>query len=59
MAVPPHGYLPNNKTVPHGAETALMFATIVALLLLSLMGLGFLKGGGRVPACSPPTTASC
>jgi ankyrin repeat protein len=26
MAVPPHGYLPYNKTVPHGGETALMFA---------------------------------
>ena len=26
MAVPPHGYLPHNKSIPHGAETALMFA---------------------------------
>jgi uncharacterized protein len=26
MAVPPHGYLPYNIAVPHGAETALMFA---------------------------------
>src|SRR5207244_7383764 len=26
MAVPPHGYLPYNLSVPHGAETALMFA---------------------------------
>jgi ankyrin repeat protein len=26
MAVPPHGYLPYNKAVPHGGETALMFA---------------------------------
>lgn len=26
MAVPPHGYLPYNKSVPHGGETALMFA---------------------------------
>jgi ankyrin repeat protein len=26
MAVPPHGYLGYNKAVPHGAETALMFA---------------------------------
>ena len=26
MAVPPHGYLPYNKAVPHGAETALLFA---------------------------------
>src|ERR1700683_4805516 len=29
MAVPPHGYLPYNLTVPHGGETALMFATRV------------------------------
>jgi uncharacterized protein len=29
MAVPPHGYLPYNLTVPHGAETALMFAARV------------------------------
>jgi ankyrin repeat protein len=26
MAVPPHGYLPYNKAVPAGGETALMFA---------------------------------
>ncbi|HTA47376.1 MAG TPA: ankyrin repeat domain-containing protein [Bryobacteraceae bacterium] len=26
MAVPPHGYLPYNKSIPHGGETALMFA---------------------------------
>ena len=26
MAVPPHGYLPYNKTIPHGGDTALMFA---------------------------------
>jgi ankyrin repeat protein len=26
MAVPPHGYRPYNKEVPHGGETALMFA---------------------------------
>ncbi|HEX4274291.1 MAG TPA: ankyrin repeat domain-containing protein, partial [Bryobacteraceae bacterium] len=26
MAVPPHGYLGYNKAIPHGAETALMFA---------------------------------
>lgn len=26
MAVPPHGYLPYNKAIPHGSETALMFA---------------------------------
>ncbi len=25
MAVPPHGYLPYNLTIPHGGETALMF----------------------------------
>lgn len=29
MAVPPHGYLPYNLTVPHGNETALMFAARV------------------------------
>ena len=29
MAVPPHGYLPYNKAVPHGGETALMFASRV------------------------------
>ena len=29
MAVPPHGYLGNNKMIPHGGETALMFATRV------------------------------
>ena len=29
MAVPPHGYLPYNKTIPHGGETALMFAARV------------------------------
>ncbi|HWF11853.1 MAG TPA: ankyrin repeat domain-containing protein, partial [Bryobacteraceae bacterium] len=29
MAVPPHGYLGYNKAVPHGAETALMFAARV------------------------------
>lgn len=26
MAVPPHGYLPYNRTIPAGGETALMFA---------------------------------
>ena len=26
MAVPPHGYLPYNKSIPHGGETAFMFA---------------------------------
>jgi ankyrin repeat protein len=26
MAVPPHGYLPNNRMIPHGGDTALMFA---------------------------------
>ena len=29
MAVPPHGYLPYNMTIPHGGETALMFAARV------------------------------
>jgi uncharacterized protein len=29
MGVPPHGYLPYNKAVPHGGETALMFAARV------------------------------
>lgn len=29
MAVPPHGYLPYNKTVPHGSDTALLFAARV------------------------------
>ena len=29
MAVPPHGYLPYNKAVPHAGETALMFAARV------------------------------
>jgi len=29
MAIPPHGYLPYNKNVPHGGETALMFAARV------------------------------
>ncbi|PWU11874.1 MAG: hypothetical protein C5B51_01890 [Terriglobia bacterium] len=26
MAVPPHGYLPYNKAIPHGGETAILFA---------------------------------
>lgn len=26
MAVPPHGYLPYNKQIPHGGNTALLFA---------------------------------
>lgn len=26
MAVPPHGYRPYNKEIPHGSETALLFA---------------------------------
>lgn len=26
MAVPPHGYLPYNRMIPHGGDTALMFA---------------------------------
>src|SRR4051812_25040329 len=29
MAVPPHGYLPYNKTIPHGGDTGLMFAARV------------------------------
>ena len=29
MAVPPHGYLRYNKAIPHGGETALMFAARV------------------------------
>jgi len=29
MAVPPHGYLPYNREIPAGAETALMFAARV------------------------------
>ncbi|HSP66727.1 MAG TPA: ankyrin repeat domain-containing protein [Bryobacteraceae bacterium] len=29
MAIPPHGYLPHNKAIPHGGETALMFAARV------------------------------
>jgi ankyrin repeat protein len=29
MAVPPHGYLPYNLTIPHGGETALLFAARV------------------------------
>jgi ankyrin repeat protein len=28
-AVPPHGYLGNNKAIPHGNDTALMFASLV------------------------------
>jgi uncharacterized protein len=29
MAVPPHGYLPYNREIPHGGDTALMFAARV------------------------------
>ena len=29
MAVPPHGYLDYNRSIPHGGETALMFAVRV------------------------------
>jgi uncharacterized protein len=29
MAIPPHGYLPYNKAIPHGGDTALMFAARV------------------------------
>jgi ankyrin repeat protein len=32
MAVPPHGYLPNNRMIPHGGDTALMFAARVGHL---------------------------
>lgn len=28
-AVPPHGFLPYNKAIPHGNDTALMFASLV------------------------------
>src|SRR6185503_6086035 len=29
MAVPPHGHLPYNRAIPHGGDTALMFAARV------------------------------
>jgi ankyrin repeat protein len=29
MSIPPHGYLPYNKNIPHGGETGLMFAARV------------------------------
>src|SRR5580658_760187 len=29
MAVPPHGFLPYNQAIPHGADTALLFAARV------------------------------
>ena len=29
MAVPPHGYLEYNRAIPHGSDTALMFAARV------------------------------
>jgi uncharacterized protein len=29
MAVPPHGYLPYNRAIPHGGDTALLFAARV------------------------------
>jgi ankyrin repeat protein len=32
MAIPPHGYLPYNKAIPHGGETALLFAARVGHL---------------------------
>jgi ankyrin repeat protein len=45
MAVPPHGYLPYNKAIPHGEETALMFGAragdLVSLKLL-------VEAGGNV-----------
>jgi uncharacterized protein len=40
MAVPPHGYLPYNKNVPHGAETALMFAARVGDLACAKLLVG-------------------
>src|SRR6185295_10732810 len=33
MAVPPHGYPDYNKTIPHGGDTALMFAARVGDLV--------------------------
>ena len=40
MAVPPHGYLPYNKAIPHGGETALMFAARVGDLESAKLLLG-------------------
>jgi len=40
MAVPPHGYLPYNKAIPHGGETALLFATRVGDLVSAKLLVG-------------------
>ena len=45
MAVPPHGYLPYNKAIPHGGETALMFAARVGDLASAKLIVG---AGGNV-----------
>jgi ankyrin repeat protein len=45
MAVPPHGYLPYNITVPHGGETALMFAARVGDLASAKL---LIAAGGNV-----------
>jgi ankyrin repeat protein len=37
QAVPPHGHLPYNKAIPHGGETALMFAARVGDLASAKM----------------------
>ena len=42
MAVPPHGYLEYNRAIPHGGDTALMFAARVGDL-----GVGEAAGGRR------------
>ena len=40
MAIPPHGYLPYNKNIPHGGETGLMFAARVGDLECAKLLLG-------------------
>src|SRR5579863_8990144 len=45
MAVPPHGYLPYNKAVPHGGQTALMFAARVGDLASAKL---LVAGGANV-----------
>ncbi len=45
MAVPPHGYLPYNKSIPHGGETALMFAARVGDLASAKL---LVKAGANV-----------
>lgn len=45
MAVPPHGYLPYNKAIPHGGETALMFAARVGDLASAKL---LVEGGANV-----------